>query len=59
MKNTNRMYVRNNLSAPKLNEVKKQNGSRTQENTGIQNLDAALAEQLTQALAGSSFDASV
>ena len=59
MKNTNRMYVRNNLSAPKLNEVKKQNESRTQENTGIQNLDAALAEQLSQALTGSSFDASI
>lgn len=60
MKNTDRMFVRNNLGAPKQDPVKKTTKDSTQAAvSSVQDMDAVLAEQLAQVLGGSRFDASV
>lgn len=61
MKNTDRMFVRNNLGAPKQDPVKKTSKKDTQTAavSNAQNMDAALAQQLAQVLEGGRFNVSV
>ena len=61
MKNTDRMFVRNNLGAPKQDPVKKtsKNDTQTAAVSNAQNMDAALAQQLAQVLEGGRFNVSV
>lgn len=61
MKNTDRMFVRNNLGAPKQAPVKKitKNDTQTAAVSDTQNMDAVLAQQLAQVLEGGRFNASV
>lgn len=61
MKNTDRMFVRNNLGMTKQDPVKKttKNDTQTASDSNVQNMDDVLAQQLAQALGGVSFDASV
>ena len=61
MRNTDRMFVRNNLGAPKQDPVKKtsKNDTQTAAVSNAQNMDAALAQQLAQVLEGGRFNVSV
>ena len=61
MKNTDRMFVRNNLGAPKQDPVKKtsKNDTQTAAVSNAQNMDAALAQQVAQVLEGGRFNVSV
>ncbi len=61
MKNTDRMFARNNLGAPKQDPVKKtsKNDTQTAAVSNAQNMDAALAQQLAQVLEGGRFNVSV